>query len=98
MLGFLAGAGAELFGAGSVLRQLSSVPQPAVVAILLIAVGTMVPIVKGTEGGYLDSLKDTYSLPEGWFTEANERVHGRLAMVGLGSLVLIELLKGTPLL
>lgn len=53
---------------------------------------------QGTEGKYLDSLFDTYSLPAGWFTEANEKIHGRLAMLGLGSLFLMELLKGTAVL
>jgi hypothetical protein len=55
-------------------------------------------VAQGTEGNYLDSLKDTYTLPEGVFTEANERVHGRLAMVGLGSMILLELLKGSAVL
>lgn len=34
----------------------------------------------------------------GVFTEANERVHARLAMVGVGAMVAIELLKGSALL
>lgn len=53
---------------------------------------------KGTEGGYLKSLRETYTLPEGVFTEPNERVHARLAMVGLGAMIALELLKGSALL
>lgn len=56
------------------------------------------PPPQGTKGEYLESLRDTYTLPEGVFTEAMEKVHGRLAMVGLGGLVLVELLKGSALL
>jgi hypothetical protein len=56
------------------------------------------PPLQGTKGEYLESLRDTYTLPEGVFTEAMEKVHGRLAMVGLGGLVLVELLKGSALL
>jgi hypothetical protein len=60
--------------------------------------GSIIPIVKGTEGGYLKSLRETYTLPEGVFTEPNERVHSRLAMVGLGAMIALELLKGSALL
>jgi len=98
MIGFLTGALAEIFGAGPILLQLSKFPQPVLAAVLLITAGSIIPTVKGTEGNYLDSLKDTYTLPEGVFTEANERVHGRLAMVGLGSMILLELLKGSSVL
>jgi len=34
----------------------------------------------------------------GVFTEPNERVHARLAMVGVGAMVAVELLKGSALL
>lgn len=65
---------------------------------LPVCAGSIIPIVKGTEGGYLKSIRETYTLPEGVFTEANERVHARLAMLGLGGLIAIELLKGSALL
>eukprot|EP00877_Chromochloris_zofingiensis_P003739 jgi/Chrzof1/13366/Cz07g30110.t1_ELIP2[v5.2] len=98
MLGFVAGAAAEIFGAGPILGQLSRSPQPVLVIIALIMAGSIIPIYKGTKGEYLDSLQDTYTLPEGVFTEPNERVHGRLAMLGLGALIVIELIKGSALL
>jgi hypothetical protein len=46
----------------------------------------------------MESLRDTYTLPEGVFTEAMEKVHGRLAMLGLGGLIVVELIKGSALL
>jgi negative regulator of replication initiation len=98
MLGFVAGASAELLGAGPLLLQLSKSPQPVLVVLALITAGSIIPIVKGTEGGYLKSLRETYTIPEGVFTEPNERVHGRLAMVGVGAMILVELLKGSALL
>jgi hypothetical protein len=87
-----------VFGAGSLLQQVAKMPQPVVLILALITAGSIIPIVKGTEGGYLKSLRETYTLPEGVFTQDNERVHGRLAMLGLGALVAIELLKGSALL
>lgn len=50
--------------------------------------------VQGTEGEYLASLRDSYSLPEGWFTEERERAHGRLAMLGLTGMIFFEVLIG----
>ncbi|PNH11726.1 Carotene biosynthesis-related protein CBR, chloroplastic [Tetrabaena socialis] len=98
MLGFVAGAGAEIFGAGSILSQLSGAPQPVLVVLGLVIASSIIPIYKGTEGDYLSSLRDTYGMPEGVFTEANELLHGRLAMLGLTSLIAIEMVSGSALL
>uniref|UniRef100_A0A383VDQ8 Uncharacterized protein n=1 Tax=Tetradesmus obliquus TaxID=3088 RepID=A0A383VDQ8_TETOB len=98
MLGFVAGASAEILGAGPLLLQLSKYPQPVLAVMLLITAGSIIPVVKGSEGGYLQSLRETYTIPEGVFTESLERVHARLAMTGVGAMVLIELLKGSALL
>jgi hypothetical protein len=56
------------------------------------------PCVQGTQGDYVDAVRDTYSIPDGIFTEALERVHARLAMVGLGGLVALELIFGRAIL
>ncbi len=82
----MAGASAEIFGAGSLLKQLSIYPQPVLVALALITAGSIIPIVKGTEGGYLDSLFDTYALPKDWFTQvrAGEVGDGRRSLQVLG--------------
>lgn len=53
---------------------------------------------QGTKGDYVDAVRDTYSIPDGVFTEAMERVHARLAMVGLSALVVLELAAGRALL
>lgn len=98
MIGFVAAAGAEIFGAGSFLLQLSKFPQPVLVVLALITAGSVIPVVKGTKGEYLASLRDTYTLPDGVFTESLERLHGRLAMLGLSGLLAFELVKGSALL
>lgn len=98
MLGFVAAAGAEIFGQGPFFAQLAGAGLPTLVVLAAITAGSIIPVVKGTEGGYLASLRETYALPEGVFTESNERFHGRLAMLGLASLILLELVAGRALL
>jgi hypothetical protein len=44
--GFLAGALAEIFGAGPILLQLSKFPQPVLAVVLLITAGSIIPIAK----------------------------------------------------
>lgn len=97
MVGFVAAVIPELFGAGTVIEQLAAAPQTVVLFIALIYAATVIPIVKGADGDYLDSLKDTYTMPEGWFTEANERVNGRAAMAGMGLMIAFELITGHAL-
>jgi hypothetical protein len=58
----------------------------------------MLLYIQGAKGEYLEALRDTYVLPEGVFTESLERVHARLAMLGIATLLLIELCKGSALL
>ncbi|KAF5833691.1 hypothetical protein DUNSADRAFT_9924 [Dunaliella salina] len=98
MIGFLTAALGEIFGGYSFLEQFADHPQSVLVTIALLTVATIVPVAKGTEGNYLRSLYDTYALPEDLFTEKRELLHGRLAMLGLISLITIELFKGTALL
>lgn len=97
MVGFVAAVIPELFDAGTVIEQLAAAPQTVVLFIALIYAATVIPIVKGADGDYLDSLKDTYTMPEGWFTEANERVNGRAAMAGMGLMIAFELITGHAL-
>ena len=59
--------------------------------------GSIVPIYKGVKGEYLDSLLETYTLPAGVFTDDMERLHSRLAMLGLAGLIAVELVKGSAL-
>jgi len=61
--GFVAGASAEILGAGPFLLHLSKYPQPVLALLVLLTAGSIIPIVKGTEGGYLKSLRETYTIP-----------------------------------
>uniref|UniRef100_A0A7S3RAS2 Chlorophyll a-b binding protein, chloroplastic n=1 Tax=Dunaliella tertiolecta TaxID=3047 RepID=A0A7S3RAS2_DUNTE len=98
MIGFLTAVTGEIFSGSSFLAQFADHPQTVLVTVGLLTVATIIPIAKGTEGNYLSSLYDTYALPEDLFTEKLERVHGRLAMLGLIGLITIELFKGSALL
>lgn len=54
--------------------------------------------VQGVKGDYVEALKDSYTLPKGVFTEPMERVHGRLAMVAMFTMILFEAISGKALL
>lgn len=54
--------------------------------------------VQGVKGDYVEALKDNYTLPKGVFTEPMERVHGRLAMVAMFTMILFETISGKALL
>eukprot|EP01024_Parvocaulis_polyphysoides_P031114 TRINITY_DN281_c0_g2_i1.p3 TRINITY_DN281_c0_g2~~TRINITY_DN281_c0_g2_i1.p3 ORF type:complete len:155 (-),score=17.93 TRINITY_DN281_c0_g2_i1:249-713(-) len=97
MIGFIAGVLAEIFGAGSMLYQFGKFPFPVLLFSALITAASIIPIVKGTEGQYMDSLKDQYSVPAGVFTEGNERLHGRLAMIGISVIFFVEALSNSAL-
>ncbi|GIL57160.1 hypothetical protein Vafri_12466 [Volvox africanus] len=98
MIGFVAAAGAEILGSGTILAQLSNAPLPVLLVVGLIIASSTIPIYKGTQGDYLTALKDTYSIPEGVFTESNEKIHGRLAMLGLTCLLILEIIFGRAIL
>jgi hypothetical protein len=97
MLGFASGALAEVFGAGSVLKQAGTAPQPVVAVFALIVAASIIPVVKGKEGDYAKSLDD-FQLPKEVFSKDMELVHGRLAMVGLFALFTLEALFGRAIL
>eukprot|EP01025_Chloroclados_australasicus_P024548 TRINITY_DN24604_c0_g1_i3.p2 TRINITY_DN24604_c0_g1~~TRINITY_DN24604_c0_g1_i3.p2 ORF type:complete len:257 (-),score=20.62 TRINITY_DN24604_c0_g1_i3:370-1074(-) len=97
MVGFLTGVLAEIFGAGSMIYQFGKFPTPVLIFTILIPIGSITPIYKGIEGDYMDSLKDQYSVPPGIFTEDNERLHARLAMIGVGVIFLVEMLSNNAL-
>jgi hypothetical protein len=62
------------------------------------ATAGQVSCLQGTQADYVEAVRDTYSVPPGLFTEAMERVHGRLAMVGLSALILMEFAFGHAIL
>lgn len=95
MVGFVAAFGAEIFGAGSFYSQLAAGSLPVFVFMSLITAASIIPVVKGTEGDYLDSLDDTF--PKDLLIPEIEMFHGRLAMIGITGLILIEGVKGSAL-
>lgn len=97
MLGFAAGAGAEIFGAGPILKQAGSVPQPVLIVFALFIAASVIPVIKGEKGEYAKSLDD-FQLPKEMFTKELELVHGRAAMCGLAGLLVLEALFGRAIL
>ena len=97
MLGFLAGASAEIFGAGPILKQAALAPQPVLIVFALFIAASVIPVVKGKEGDYSKSLDD-FQLPKEMFTKDMELVHGRLAMAGLFSMLVLEAVFGRAVL
>jgi hypothetical protein len=97
MLGFLTGALAEVFGAGSILRQAGTAPQPVVAVFALLVAASVIPVAKGGAGDYAKSLDD-FQLPKEVFSKEMELVHGRLAMAGLFSMIVLEAVLGRAVL
>lgn len=97
MTGFATGALAEIFGAGSILRQAGLAPQPVVAVLALIIAASVIPVVKGKEGDYSKSLDD-FQLPKEVFSKEMELVHGRLAMLGLSGMIVLEAIFGRAVL
>lgn len=98
MLGFLAAAVAEIFSGGTVAAQLSAAPRPVLVILGLIVAGSIAPVLRGTSPEQIERLQEEYGIPGKVFTAENEIVHGRLAMVGLGTMLALELLLGHKVL
>jgi hypothetical protein len=97
MVGFLAGGGAELFGAGPLLKQAGSATQPVLIVFALLIAASVIPVVKGGEGDYSKSLDD-FQLPKEVFSKTMELVHGRAAMAGLAGMLVLESLIGRAVL
>jgi len=91
MLGLLAGITAELATGKSVPEQFSQEPTLVVATALIFAAATFAPLISNVDvvapAGFV---RDT-------FTQKAETANGRAAMVGFGSLLLIEAVKGSAL-
>lgn len=88
MLGFLAAAGAELATGSDVVDQFSSATVPILATFAVLAVASLVPIVKGANKS---------DMMVGPFKPEAELLNGRVAMVGLVALVITEVAKGSAL-
>ena len=79
MVAFVAAAGAELSSHESVAQQFGDAPLPIVLTAVTFAVASLVPILKGA----IDE-------PAGPFNSNAEMLNGRVAMLGLAGLLVIE--------
>jgi hypothetical protein len=80
MLAFVAAVGAELSSGESVLAQLKMEPTGVAAVMVLLTVGTLAPL-----------LADIEAVPPfAFFNPSNEMKIGRVAMLGLVGLVLVE--------
>eukprot|EP01026_Neomeris_dumetosa_P039289 TRINITY_DN321_c0_g2_i2.p1 TRINITY_DN321_c0_g2~~TRINITY_DN321_c0_g2_i2.p1 ORF type:complete len:222 (+),score=28.13 TRINITY_DN321_c0_g2_i2:179-844(+) len=98
MIGIVTGLLARVLGAGSMLYQFGKFPAPVFIFVALITAASIIPVAKASDGVDLAALRSEYSLPEGVFTEANERFHGRLAMIAVSIFFLVEALSNNTLL
>ncbi len=57
--GFLAGASAELLGAGSLLHQTATQPQPVVLTLALVVAASLIPAVQAAQGKDLASINSS---------------------------------------
>ena len=85
MLAFVSAAAAEVASGESMLRQLADQPTLITLAAVLVAVGSLVPLVSGGQ--------DTKS-PLGFLNASAEMINGRAAMLGLVALGCTEALRG----
>jgi len=96
MLGFVAGAAAEVVTGQSLVQQFSENPVAVTGAAGLVTLGSMMPVLTMTmtdKSLGLDGSGETQQ----WTPEA-EQLNGRLAMVGLAGMMGLEALTGGPLI
>jgi len=86
MLGFVAAVGAELNSGESVLRQISDEPTGVILVFLLFIAASLVPAFQRSKKSL------------GPFTAAAELTNGRAAMIGFAALLILEAVRGVPLL
>lgn len=98
MLGFVICALGEIFAAGTVAEQLSSAPRPVLTLLGLIIAGSLAPVIRGSSTSDVKAIQERFQLSKSVFSEDNERIHGRLAMVGMGALIALELTLGHKIL
>jgi len=96
MVGALAALGAEIFGKGPFLEQLSEVSPAALSIMALITGASIYATYKGADGE--QAVKDLDVGLEDSFTPSVERTNGRLAMAALAILIVVESVKGSALL
>jgi hypothetical protein len=87
MVAIVAALGAEASSHESTLQQLGCQPTGVALLVVLVAAGSLVPLLEGLEAG-----------KTGFFNAAAEQLNGRAAMLGFASLLVTEKLMGHALL
>jgi Chlorophyll A-B binding protein len=87
MLAVTSAIAAELASGESVLTQLQDATPAVLISGALIAVGSLIPLMKGADP----------TAAFGPLTHTAEMANGRAAMLGLAGLLVIELTKGSAL-
>lgn len=87
MLGFTAAVGAELASGTPLLQQFSSATGPVLATFAIFSLASLIPILNGA------NLKEAL----GPFRPEAELLNGRLAMIGLVALGVVEVVKGSAL-
>lgn len=86
MLGFVAAAGAEFSSHETVARQFSDAPAAIVAVAVLFTAASLVPILRGTK-------REAF----GPLTPESELWNGRVAMLGLAFMIVLELNTSKPI-
>jgi len=87
MLGFVAAVAAEFSSGEGVLKQWAEEPTGIVAAFVIFMAASLVPLVQPNGQGQ----------ELGPFTAKAEMLNGRAAMIGFAALLVIEVVKGSPL-
>jgi len=98
MLGFVVGAVLEILTQQSLLTQLADHPRFFLGLILTFALASVIPAVRGTSESDTAAIRANYNIPVSWFTEGKEKIHARLAMLGLTTMIVIEMFTSRALL
>ncbi|MEW5319979.1 MAG: hypothetical protein WDW38_011087 [Sanguina aurantia] len=88
MLAVVTGLAAELASQESVYSQFRGALLPVLILTLAVSVGSIIPLVKGAD----------MRQAVGPFTPSAEKLNGRVAMVGLAALLVIEGVSGKAIL
>lgn len=94
MIGFVAATGYELVGRGTFFDQVGIAPITVASTIGIIALASVIPALRRASDSQTRDLRQQVGIPEGLFTWANEKFHGRVAMLALVTLVGIEYVTG----
>jgi len=94
MLGFTACMFAELSTHHTLWQQIQDAPLAILATFVTLYVASIVPIIRGSN---VLPPKEAEGVFKSGFTQTNELINGRAAMLGFAIILGAELIKGTPL-